>query len=61
MMRMTSMHKTEAISTQRSISKRRGKMYQGGDMIVGLYNLPAINCEEIIKIKRAFVGDKEAI
>lgn len=36
-------------------------MYQGGDMIVGLYNLPASNCDEIIKIKRAFVGDKEAI
>ena len=36
-------------------------MYQGGDMIVGLYNLPSSNCDEIIKIKRAFVGDKEAI
>ena len=36
-------------------------MYQGGDMIVGLYNLPAMNCDENIKIKRAFVGDKETI
>lgn len=36
-------------------------MYHGGDMIVGLYNLPAIHCDEGIKIKRAFVGDKEAI
>lgn len=36
-------------------------MYQGGDMIVGLYHLPEINCDKNIKIKRAFVGDKEAI
>lgn len=36
-------------------------MFQGGDMIVGLYNLPTIHCEETIKIKRAFVGDKESI
>lgn len=36
-------------------------MFQGGDMIVGLYNLPTIHCAETIKIKRAFVGDKEVI
>ena len=36
-------------------------MLEGGDMIVSLYHLPEINCRENIKIKRAFVGDKEAI
>ena len=36
-------------------------MIQGGDMIVGLYNLPTVQIAEDIKIKRAFVGDKEAI
>lgn len=36
-------------------------MLNGGDMIVGLYNLPEMNVVENIKIKRAFVGDKEAI
>lgn len=36
-------------------------MLKGGDMIVGLYQLPTIHCNEPIRIKRAFVGDKEAI
>ena len=36
-------------------------MLKGGDMIVGLYQLPTIHCSEQIRIKRAFVGDKEAI
>lgn len=36
-------------------------MLEGGDMIVGLYNLPEINTADNIKIKRAFVGDKETI
>ncbi len=27
-------------------------MFQGGDMIVGLYNLPTINCNENIKNNR---------
>lgn len=36
-------------------------MLDGGDMIVGLYNLPEAKLEENIKIKRAFVGDKETI
>lgn len=36
-------------------------MIQGGDMVVGLYNLPTAEADTSIKIKRAFVGDKEAI
>lgn len=36
-------------------------MLEGGDMIVGLYNLPDIKVNENIKIKRAFVGDKDII
>jgi len=36
-------------------------MLQGGDMIVNLHNLPTIEISENIKIKRAFVGDKELI
>lgn len=36
-------------------------MLEGGDMIVGLYNLPTVKIDEKIKIKRAFIGDKEAI
>lgn len=36
-------------------------MINGGDMIVGLYNLPTIEVAKDIKIKRAFVGDKESI
>lgn len=36
-------------------------MLEGGDMIVGLYNLPDIEINSHIKIKRAFVGDKDTI
>lgn len=36
-------------------------MLSGGDMIAGLTNLPGIEISDNIKIKRAFVGDKEAI
>ena len=36
-------------------------MPKGCDMIVGLYNLPSVEVDETIKIKRAFVGDKEEI
>ena len=36
-------------------------MLPGGDMIVGLYNLPKVEISESIKIRRAFVGDKEEI
>ncbi len=36
-------------------------MIEGGDMIVSLYNLPTVECRGNIKIKRAFVGDKETI
>lgn len=36
-------------------------MINGGDMIVGLHNLPTIEIADTIQIKRAFVGDKETI
>ena len=36
-------------------------MLSGGDMIVGLYNLPQVEISKTIRIKRAFVGDKEEI
>ncbi len=36
-------------------------MLDGGDMIVSLTHLPEIDPAEGIRIKRAFVGDKEAI
>lgn len=36
-------------------------MLKGGDMIVGLYHLPTAEVAQTIKIKRAFVGDKETI
>lgn len=36
-------------------------MLEGGDMIVCLYNLPEIKVNGNIKIKRAFVGDKDII
>ncbi len=36
-------------------------MLKGGDMIVGLTNLPTYKLEENLKMKRAFVGDKETI
>lgn len=36
-------------------------MLDGGDMIVNLKDLPEIKISDSIKIKRAFVGDKEAI
>lgn len=36
-------------------------MLKGGDMIVGLTNLPTYSVEEKVKIKRAFVGDKNTI
>lgn len=36
-------------------------MFKGGDMIAGLTNLPTCKLEEGLKIKRAFVGDKEII
>lgn len=36
-------------------------MLAGGDMIVGLYNLPKVEMSKTVRIKRAFVGDKEAI
>lgn len=36
-------------------------MLEGGDMIVSLYNLPEVKINENIKIKRAFVGDKDTI
>lgn len=36
-------------------------MLEGGDMIVNLHNLPEMNTNSNIKIKRAFVGDKDAI
>lgn len=36
-------------------------MLEGGDMIVGLYNLPTIKLADSIKIKRAFAGDKDTI
>lgn len=36
-------------------------MLEGGDMIVGLYNLPTLELPDNIKIKRAFAGDKETI
>lgn len=36
-------------------------MLSGGDMIVGLYNLPQVEKSKTIRIKRAFVGDKEQI
>ena len=36
-------------------------MVEGGDMIVNLHNLPEIEISSNIKMKRAFVGDKEAI
>ena len=36
-------------------------MLDGGDMIVSLFNLPECKVAGNIKIKRAFVGDKEVI
>lgn len=36
-------------------------MLQGGDMIVNLCNLPEMKISGNIKIKRAFVGDKDTI
>lgn len=36
-------------------------MLEGGDMIVGLYNLPEVKISDKIKLKRAFVGDKDTI
>lgn len=36
-------------------------MLEGGDMIVNLCNLPEMKISSNIKIKRAFVGDKDAI
>lgn len=36
-------------------------MLDGGDMIVNLHNLPEMKATGNIKIKKAFVGDKEAI
>lgn len=36
-------------------------MLEGGDMIVSLYNLPDIELNSNLKIKRAFVGDKDII
>lgn len=36
-------------------------MLVGNDMIVGLYNLPEIKIKDSIKIKRAFIGDKDTI
>ncbi len=36
-------------------------MSGGGDMIVSLTNLPTYEKTEDVKIKRAFIGDKEAI
>lgn len=36
-------------------------MLDGGDMIVSLYNLPEASAADGIKIKKAFVGDKETI
>lgn len=36
-------------------------MEKSGDMIVGLTHLPAYEIDKEIKIKRAFVGDKEVI
>lgn len=36
-------------------------MPNGGDMIVSLYHLPGATLSDSIKIKRAFVGDKETI
>lgn len=35
--------------------------FEGCDMIVSLNNLPEATCAEGVKIKRAFVGDKEEI
>ena len=36
-------------------------MLEGGDMIVSLYNLPEVEISNFIRIKRAYVGDKETI
>lgn len=36
-------------------------MLKGGDMIVNLYHLPEIKLDNNIKIKQAFVGDKDTI
>lgn len=36
-------------------------MLNGGDMIVGLTNLPSYSLAEGLKMKRAFVGDKRTI
>ena len=36
-------------------------MHKGGDMIVNLHNLPKMEMNGDIKIKRAFVGDKAEI
>lgn len=36
-------------------------MLEGSDMIVGLYSLPELDEINGIKLKRAFVGDKETI
>lgn len=36
-------------------------MLKGGDMIVNLYTLPETEVRTNVKIKRAFVGDKETI
>ena len=36
-------------------------MLEGNDMIVSLNNLPKAECFDGVKIKRAFVGDKEEI
>ncbi len=36
-------------------------MLKGGDMIVGLTKLPTYELDSAIKIKRAFVGDKQTI
>ena len=43
-------------------NKKEEKMLKGNDMIVNLYRLPQVEkIENMTQIKRAFVGDKEAI
>lgn len=52
---------SKPLSAAENIYVRGDIMLEGGDMIVNLYNLPERDFNSNIKIKRAFIGDKDAI
>lgn len=52
---------SKPLSAAENIYERGDIMLEGGDMIVNLYNLPERDFNSNIKIKRAFIGDKDAI